>query len=84
MHKQLLTLKDLVIGVETGNKVYNPTQRNNNFIHFLLNIIHAILITFNQLFTHIYSNVYLFTSSIVLMHLRAYVTVILHKTLHQN
>ena len=83
-HKNLHTSNHQVICVETGNKVYNPKQRNNNFIpndfkHYTCN-----LDNFLSLFKHFYFNVCLFTSSIVLMHLRAYVTVFLRKTLRHN
>ena len=73
-----------MICVETGYKVYNPKQRNNNFIPNLLKQYNAILITFNHLLSLFTLNVCLFTSSIVLKHLRVYVTVFLRKTLRHN
>ena len=84
MHNKLHTSNHQVICVETGNKVYYPKQRNinfipNDFIHYTCN-----LDNFLSLFKHFYFNMCLFTSSIVLRHLRAYVTVFLRKTLRHN
>ena len=71
MHKKLHTSNHQVICVETGNKVYNPKQRNGNFIPKCLKHNNAIVITFNQLIniftlTCVYLQVPLFSCIYVL------------------
>ena len=71
MHKNLYTSNHHEKCVETGYKVYNPNLRNTNFIPNLLNMLHAFLITFNQLLntfarTSVYLQVPLFLCICVL------------------
>ena len=84
MHKNLHTSNHQIKCVKSGNKVHNPKLRNNNFIPNLLKHNTCNIDNFKSIIRHIDSNVCLFTSSIVLIHLRAYVTVFLRKTLRHN